>query len=131
MQGLIRARLLDEFSFDRSQLAGSQFLSCAVSAIQSVRGVDWVDVNIFDAIPESVLLNSAALEEAVGDLSRGAKPVVECDAGEASRDDPPRAKLWQNAYDYVPRFLPAQLAYLTPAVRGALALNVVWGGSDR
>jgi hypothetical protein len=131
MQELIRARLLDEFSFDRSQLAESQFLSRAVSAIQNIRGVDWVDINIFDAIPESVLLNAEALKEAVSDLSRGARSAIECAAGGFSRDDQQRANLWGKVNGDVPRFLPAQLAYLTPAVRSALALNLAWERGKR
>ena len=46
-----RARLLDCFGFDQRPLARPALLCEAIAAIQSVRGVAWVDVDNFGGIP--------------------------------------------------------------------------------
>jgi Baseplate J-like protein len=52
----IRAAVLDRFSFENQDLGEDVFLSDAINAIQAVRGVVYVDVDIFDAISEAALL---------------------------------------------------------------------------
>jgi hypothetical protein len=49
-----RAALLDTFSFGRRELGQDAYLSEAVVAMQSVPGVDYVDVDVFDGIPGTV-----------------------------------------------------------------------------
>ncbi len=119
----LREKLLDLFSFERSRLAQTVYLSRAVAAMQKIPGVDWVDISIFDGISESVLLNKKALEDAVK-KPLGREAAVSCAAGAASQDDPDRAKLWEATYGVKPRFLPAQLTYLVRDVPSTLALNV-------
>ena len=46
----VRAALLDAFAFDRRDLAQDALLSQAVRAVHSVPGVDYVDVDVFDAV---------------------------------------------------------------------------------
>ena len=41
------------FGFDQRDLGQSAFLSEAISVIQQVAGVSYVDVQIFDAVPEN------------------------------------------------------------------------------
>lgn len=50
----IRAALYDAFSFENRELGQDALLSEAIVAMQSVEGVQYVDVDIFDAIPEKV-----------------------------------------------------------------------------
>lgn len=52
----IRAAVLDRFSFENQGLGEDVFLSDAINAIQAVRGVVYVDVDTFDAISETALL---------------------------------------------------------------------------
>ena len=118
----LRASLLERFSFERSALGKSVYLSDAIAVMQKVPGVDWVDVDIFGGISESVLLDKDALEEAVKLL--GPEAQVFCATGTASQDDPTRADLWKRIYGVAPRFLPGQLAYLVPQVSRTLALNL-------
>jgi hypothetical protein len=49
-----RAALLDAFSFRRRELGQDVYLSEAVAVMQSVPGVDYVDVDVFHGIPGTV-----------------------------------------------------------------------------
>jgi predicted phage baseplate assembly protein len=51
----VRARLLQRFGFDARALGQPALLCEIVAAIQTVRGVAWVDVDSFGGIPETVL----------------------------------------------------------------------------
>ncbi|MGN7918123.1 putative baseplate assembly protein [Lysobacter sp. 22409] len=51
----VRERLLERFGFDQRALARPALLCEIVAAMQSVRGVDWVDVDSFGGIPETVI----------------------------------------------------------------------------
>lgn len=118
VEARLRASLLDRFSFERSALGKPVFLSEVTTVMQSVSGVDWVDVDVFGGISENELLDEAAL----GNL--GPQSQVSCATGAASQDDPTRKKLWEKTHGIVPRFLPAQLAYIVPQVPRTLALNL-------
>lgn len=122
VEALIRGSLLDAFSFERSALGKSVYLSDAIAVIQHIRGVDWVDVDIFGGISESELLNQKALESTVSEL--GPLPRVFCAKAASSQDAPDRAALWNEVNGMTPRFLPSQLAYLVPQVPRTLALNL-------
>lgn len=50
-----RAALLDAFSFRRRVLGQDVYLSEAVAAMQSVPGVDYVDVDVFHGVPATVV----------------------------------------------------------------------------
>ncbi|MBO7942390.1 hypothetical protein JTP77_041790, partial [Streptomyces sp. S9] len=51
----VRERLLDRFGFHARAIAQPALLCELVAAMQSVRGIDWVDVDSFGAIPETTL----------------------------------------------------------------------------
>jgi predicted phage baseplate assembly protein len=51
----VRAALLDRFSFARMDLGENVFLSDAIDAVQAVRGVVYVDVDVFATIEEATL----------------------------------------------------------------------------
>jgi hypothetical protein len=123
VEPLMRSRLLDAFSFERSALGKPVYLSQVVAVMQKVPGVDWVDVDVFGGISESVLLNKEKLEKAV-DGFKTLPAFVPCATATTRKLDQARAKLWEAVYGDVPRFLPAQLAYLVPQVPGTLALNL-------
>ncbi|MGO1000996.1 putative baseplate assembly protein [Lysobacter sp. CA196] len=59
----VRERLLERFGFDQRALAQPALLCEIVAAMQSVRGVDWVDVDSFGGIPETVFDPNAELDE--------------------------------------------------------------------
>ena len=52
----IRTAVLDMFSFERLDLGNDLLLSDAIKVIQGVRGVVYVDVDVFDAISETTLI---------------------------------------------------------------------------
>jgi len=51
----VRAAVLDTFSFAKRSLAQDAYLSEAVVAIQAVPGVDYVDVDVFHGIAQTVM----------------------------------------------------------------------------
>jgi len=136
----VRARLLERFGFHARALAQPVLLCEVIAAIQSVRGIDWVDVNSFGAIPETELQYDAdghktrelITQEGITDTVRR---IVEGDekgftsgssqqgAGEPLQ--PPSRIDAQAARVEDGRILPAQLAFFTPAVPDTLILNPV------
>ncbi len=46
----IRAQLLERFGFERMELGGTIFRSAVVAAVQTIEGVDYVDIDVFDAL---------------------------------------------------------------------------------
>jgi uncharacterized phage protein gp47/JayE len=97
----IRAALLAAFAFDRRDLGQDALLSEAVSAIHSVPGVGWVDVDLFDAVDEDQIQSGEPPAD---------KPRVRIPADLASVDD-------QN------NLRPAELIYLSPALPETLILK--------
>jgi hypothetical protein len=111
----IRAKLLDTFSFERRELGQDALLSEVVSAIQSVRGVAYVDVDVFGGAPEKKvdgaqrrLLTPEEILEEVRKLTTPAPRVPVNLAG------------FEGGV-----IRPAQLAYLTPDVPETLILNQI------
>jgi hypothetical protein len=120
----LRASLLERFSFERGALGESVYLSEAIRVMQKVTGVDWVDVDRFGGISENELLDTDALDQAVSTLGRQIQ--VFCAKGSTPQEDTARAELWGKTHQgAVPRFLPAQLAYLVPQVSKTLTLNLI------
>jgi predicted phage baseplate assembly protein len=118
----LRARLLDRFSFERSLLGKSIYLSDVVATMQEVSGVDWVDVDLFAGISENELLSDSESAPTVGKLKLESQVI--CVAATLSRDDPVRKKIWDSVIGKAPRFLPAQLAYFVPQVPRTIVLNI-------
>jgi predicted phage baseplate assembly protein len=110
----IRTAVLDMFGFERLDLGEDLLLSDAIRAIQEaplrgssalgIKGVAYVDVDVFDAISESQLLQGFAAP-AAANLKRNERIVVE------------PARVTGH------KLLPAQLAYLTPEVPDTLILQ--------
>lgn len=104
----IRAGLLDKFSFAQRELGQDALPSEALSVIQAQAGVAYVDLDVFDAVDESA---SAETLATLGALEL--KPRVTVD----------KAKIDKQQVDPSRRILPAQLAYLSPAVPDTLILT--------
>ena len=107
----IRAALLATFSFDQRELGQSAYQSEAVSTIQQIDGVAWVDLHIFDAVPEGISIGQlAGLAK-----SLTARPRIEA---QGARIDP-------TATNFSKRILAAELALLTPAIPDTLLLTEI------
>ena len=113
----IRAALLDAFSFDRRELGEDALLSVAISVMQAVAGVEWVDVDSFGGIPERILADDGErrlLDPA--EIAAAVKAVVDRGA--------PRNRVPANLAEPEGRGVrPAELAYLSPLVPATLILN--------
>jgi hypothetical protein len=113
VEPLIRQTLLSTFGFDQRDLGQTIFQSEVISAIQSVEGVDYVDLQILDSVSENIPVQQLAA--LAGTLSL--KDYVEADL---ARIDP-------TATDPARRILPAQIAILTPDVPDTLLLTEITG----
>jgi hypothetical protein len=107
----IRTALLNAFGFDQRDLGQSAFLSEAVSVIQNVEGVSYVDFQVFDSVSENV--TAAQLAQLANTL--GLNNFVEA---ELARIDP-------TATDPAKHILPAELAILTPDIPDMLILTEI------
>lgn len=109
----VRAALLDAFGFDQRDLGQSAFLSEAISIIQGVAGVSYVDLQIFDAVPENI--TAAQLAGLASTLALN--NFVEADL---ARVDP-------NVTYPANRIVPAELVIVTPDIPDTLILTEITG----
>ncbi len=107
----LRTTLLALYSFDNRELGQSAFLSEAVSAMQAVGGVQYVNMQIFDSVAESVTAAELA--------SLGATLTLR------SFVDAELAQVYPTATDPAQRILPAELAILTPDIPDTLILTEI------
>ncbi|MDC8757002.1 putative baseplate assembly protein [Janthinobacterium fluminis] len=56
VEAQLRRAMLAAFGFDALELGRDLFASAAIAVLQGVRGVAWVDLDVFDAISEAALL---------------------------------------------------------------------------
>jgi hypothetical protein len=115
----IRAALLDTFSFERRELGQDALLSEAISAMQHVTGVEYVDVDTFGGVSEKI-----------ADSQKGVRrlrtPAEIADEVQSIVSQGPEHRVSVNLADFEGRELrPAQLAYLSPLVPATLILNEV------
>ena len=116
VEGRIRAALLDAFSFDRRELGDDALLSVAVSVMQAVPGVEWVDVDSFGGIPERVLEAGTRRLIEPAEIALAVKAAV--DASAVPNRVPVNLATRERG-----GIRPAQLAYLSPLVPATLILN--------
>ena len=114
----IRATLLDKFSFENRELGQDAFLSEVISAMQSVPGVDFVDVDSLGGLAEK---NDDGTVRTPNELIQEAQKIVQ-------KDKPPDQRVVVNLPE-LPKsgdgdIRPAQLAYLAPEVPDTLILNL-------
>lgn len=109
----IRAALLDAFGFERRDLAQPAYLSEAIQAVQSVEGVAFVDVDVFDAVSED--LSAAELAKLSTKFQGSNQP--------ASRIPAKGAWVDPSQQDLDRRLRAAQLAVLRPELPDTLILK--------
>lgn len=123
----VRDRLYDTFSFERRELAQDVWLSQVIAAVQSVRGVAYVDVEVLGGIPEK--------KTVTGDQGRPIRRLLTPTemASEAAAfidqeaaTDHPQSRVRANLAGFERGAMrPAQLVFLTPAVADTLVLNQI------
>jgi predicted phage baseplate assembly protein len=107
----LRSTLLDLYSFDNRDLGQTAFLSEAVSAMQAVAGVQYVNMQVFDSVSDSV--TAAQLATLANTLTLNS--FVEA---ELAQVDP-------TATDPAQRIVPAELVILTPDIPDTLILTEI------
>ncbi len=114
----IRAKLLDTLSFENRELGQDVVLSAVISAIQSVAGAAYVDVDLLGGVSEKNETGTLRTpKEIAGEVQRMI-------AKSKTTGPTPRVKVnLAEAVNGVVR--PAQLAFLTPDVEATLILNEV------
>jgi hypothetical protein len=118
VQPQIRAALLDRFSFENRSLGQSAFLSEAITVMQGVPGVSYVNVDKFDAVSESV--TASQLAGLAGSLKR--KNHILAQLARLNPNFDPTTDS-----DPCDRVLPAELVFLTPDIPDTLILNPIGG----
>lgn len=113
----IRARLLDTFSFENRELGQDVFLSEVISAIQSIEGVAYVDVDSFGGLGEK---NPDGTVRTPNELIAEAQSIVQGPLPQRVRVNLPELPKPPGG-----QILPAQLAYLPPEVPDTLILNFI------
>jgi hypothetical protein len=108
---ILRSALLDLYGFEQRDLGQSAFLSEAISVMQGVAGVHYVDVHVFDFVAEGV--TAAQLAGLSSSLSLN--DVVETELAQVN----------PTATDPSQRILPAELTILTPDIPDTLILTEI------
>lgn len=108
----IRAALLETFSFERRELGQDVMLSEVISVIQGIPGVAYVDIDIFDSVPETI--QPEQLENLAETFEGPEQPNPRIPVTLAWVDS--RADTLEE------RIRPAQLAYLSPEIPDTLIL---------
>ena len=109
---LVRAALLDTFSFDKRELGQPAALSEVLASIQNVEGVEYADVDVFDRVAPDTLF---------ADLARisGTPPAAPRQLIEA------RLARCRRGTDGASSVRAAQIAYLSADVPGTLTLTEI------
>ncbi len=111
----IRVKMLETFSFENRELGQDALLSEAISAMQSVEGVAYVDVDAFGGVAEK---RADRAVRTPAELLTAAQTIV--NRGE------PNQRVRVNLPDFAgDEIRPAQLAYLSPDVQDTLILNLI------
>ncbi len=108
----IRAALLEAFSFDNREFGQPVLRSELISVIEAIEGVDYVDVDRFDALSQQRIVdNLENLNKTIGEEidDRVVVDLASVDLSNASG----------------PIFKPAQIAYLSSAVPDTLILTEI------
>jgi len=109
----IRAAIADKFSFGTRDLAQSAFASEALSVIQAIPEVAYVDLDVFDAVAEDT--SPQGLANLGSTLKLQPRILVY------------GARVERKVTDPAKRILPAELAYLNPTVADTLILTEISG----
>jgi hypothetical protein len=126
----LRAALLDTLGFDRRELGQPVRLSEVIGTMQAVEGVDYVDVDLLDAISDSDAEAPEALAEKLERLADGADTMSNATGGHKAHAQPRQwipVHLARAEPDVNPssRIRQAQLAYLNPELPDTLILTEI------
>jgi predicted phage baseplate assembly protein len=130
----IRAALLDTFGFDRRQLGQSVWLSDIIIIIQQVRGVAYVDVDLFNSVSEDDIRTSSITSGERKLLIDGTEVTIKFQQEtnnlvvklKGLSNEPPKNKVDANLAKIDPKtreIQPAQLAIFSPTVADTLILT--------
>jgi len=108
----VRAALLKEFSFSGREFGQDALLSEAVSAIQTVKGVWYVDVDKFDAVDEQQVVNALAGNMTLANQI-GLQPRVQVELAQVDLKETDPSK----------RIKPAEVAYFSPDIPDTVILS--------
>ncbi len=116
----VRATLLSQFSFEKRTLGQDAFLSEVITTIQKVRGVQYVDVDVFESVPQMQGEGKLRRPVPLPEIDRQAKKIFEAKA----TDGHPQPSIPVNVAAIVNgKVRPAQLAYIPSAVTNAIVLT--------
>ena len=114
----LRAALLDAFSFERRELGQDVLLSEVIGVMQGVRGVDYVDVDVFGGVPEKTV--------EAGERRLLTPEEISAEVQKLVGKERPESRLPVNLAALKNSMIrPAQLAFLTPDVPATLILNQI------
>lgn len=130
----IRAALLDAFGFERQELGQSVWLSKAVTIIQQVQGVAYVDVDLFNNVSEEAIRTTSSTKEKRKLLIDGAEIETEFNQDKNNLaikldqlpTEPPLSSVNARLAKIDPKnrvIIPAQLAIFSPNVADTLILT--------
>jgi hypothetical protein len=106
VEAQLRGTMLEAFGFEALELGDDLFASRAIALLQGVRGVDYVDLDVFDVISEGDVLNNFKSEQAAA-LTLKQRIVISSGSGEGGN------------------LRPSQIAYLSPDVADTLILQEI------
>jgi len=106
VEAQLRSTMLEAFGFESLELGDDLFASRAIALLQGVRGVDYVDLDVFDVISEGDVLDNFKSEQAAA-LTLKQRIVISSGSGEGGN------------------LRPAQIAYLSPEVADTLILQEI------
>jgi hypothetical protein len=107
----VRAALLDKFSFARRNLGQDALLSEAISTIQAVKGVAYVDVDKFDGVDEQQVVVALGEKSLADQIALKPRVPVELAQVDLKETDPSE------------RLKPGELAYFSPDVPDTIILS--------
>ncbi len=120
----VRTALLDAFGFERRELGEDARSSEVLSAIQAVRGVDYVDLDVFGAIRATVPDSGAESGRRLLTPKEIAHEIAGIVSTASSKGVAPR--IVANLAEFAGTGMrAAQIAVLTPEVPGTLILNQI------
>jgi hypothetical protein len=121
----VRTALLDAFSFEKRNLGQNAYLGEIISIIQSVKGVDFVDVDVFGGIPEKILDANSGEYSFLTPVKIGSeinRILEECEKGVPPRKIEANLARANKVNSETIGILPAQIAYLKPSLEDTLIL---------
>lgn len=129
----VRTSLLEAFSFEHRELGQDVLLSEVMSVMQAVRGVAYVDVDVFGGIPEKKVKETAEegkqrLLLTPQEVASEVANMAQAFSGNAKTERLPQSRLKVNLAEFekeTGKIRPAQIALLTPDVPDTLVLNQI------